>query len=56
MGYSKKRPTLQMVLLESLNARLFLEIHSCINSLFQIRQERIGIIHTMVILDFNPSS
>jgi hypothetical protein len=48
MDSFKKGLTMQMVLLESLNVRSFLVIHSCTNSLSQTRQEHFGTIHIMV--------
>jgi hypothetical protein len=53
MDSFKKGLTMQMVLLESLNARSFLVIRSCSNSLSQTRQEHFGTIHIMVGFKFN---
>jgi hypothetical protein len=56
MESSKRELTLQMVLLAYLNAQLFLEIRSCINSLSQTRQERFGTTHIIVGFSLLSSS
>jgi hypothetical protein len=53
MDSFKKGLTMQMVLLESLNARSFLVIRSCTNFLSQTRQGHFGTIHIMVGFKFN---
>ena len=48
MVYFNAELIMQTVLLESLNVQLFLEIHSCMISLSQTRQEHFGTIHIIV--------
>ena len=48
MEYFNAKLIMQMVLLESLNVQLFLNIRSCMISLSQTRQERFGTIHIIV--------
>jgi hypothetical protein len=53
MDYFNTELIMQMVLLEFLNAQLFLKIRFCTISLSQTRQEPIGTIHIIVS---SPSS